>query len=292
MYPIENNEGSTLMFNNGRLPILFKLITILILLLTAFGGTASAPANEPVAELESVQQQDAAVEEHTDDHDGEESHPPETEADDEAHAEEQAGDEGHAAAESPITGLRTFVIVPEESQASYLVDEEFLENALSKLGIEAGQNDVVGTTPEVSGQLQLNLDDLSAVLGENEFAVDLSQLTSDQDRRDNWIRENGPTFDRFPMATFTATAVSGLPDNYDEGQEIQFQVSGDLTVHEVTLPVTFDVTATLQDDTLTGVLETRRLMSDFGIDPPAFAGTLTVADEFGIRVEFTAREES
>lgn len=182
--------------------------------------------------------------------------------------------------------------MPEESQASYLVDEEFLENALSKLGIEAGQNDVVGTTPEVSGQLQLNLDDLSAVLGENEFAVDLSQLTSDQDRRDNWIRENGPTFDRFPMATFTATAVSGLPDNYDEGQEIQFQVSGDLTVHEVTLPVTFDVTATLQDDTLTGVLETRRLMSDFGIDPPAFAGTLTVADEFGIRVEFTAREES
>ena len=280
------------MFNNGRLPILFTLITILILLLTACGGTASAPANEPVAELESVQQQDAAVEEHTDDHDGEESHPPETEAEDEAHAEEQAGDEGHAAAESPITGLRTFVIVPEESQASYLVDEEFLENALSKLGIEAGQNDVVGTTPEVSGQLQLNLDDLSAVLGENEFAVDLSQLTSDQDRRDNWIRENGPTFDRFPMATFTATAVSGLPDNYDEGQEIQFQVSGDLTVHEVTLPVTFDVTATLQDDTLTGVLETRRLMSDFGIDPPEFAGTLTVADEFGIRVEFTAREES
>ncbi|UCC53705.1 MAG: YceI family protein [Anaerolineaceae bacterium] len=284
MYPIENNEGSTLMFNNGRLPILFTLIIILVLLLSACGGTVAAPANEPVAETESVQQQDAAVAEHTDDQDGEESHPPETEAEDE--------DEDRAAAESPITGLRTFVIVPEESQASYLVDEEFLENALSKLGIEAGQKDVVGTTPEVSGQLQLNLEDLSAVLGENEFAVDLSQLTSDQDRRDNWIRENGPTFDRFPMATFTATAVSGLPDNYDEGQEIQFQVSGDLTVHEVTLPVTFDVTATLQDDTLTGVLETRRLMSDFGIDPPAFAGTLTVADEFGIRVEFTAREQS
>lgn len=272
------------MFNNGRLPILFTLIIILVLLLSACGGTVAAPANEPVAETESVQQQDAAVAEHTDDQDGEESHPPETEAEDE--------DEDRAAAESPITGLRTFVIVPEESQASYLVDEEFLENALSKLGIEAGQKDVVGTTPEVSGQLQLNLEDLSAVLGENEFAVDLSQLTSDQDRRDNWIRENGPTFDRFPMATFTATAVSGLPDNYDEGQEIQFQVSGDLTVHEVTLPVTFDVTATLQDDTLTGVLETRRLMSDFGIDPPAFAGTLTVADEFGIRVEFTAREQS
>jgi hypothetical protein len=30
-------------------------------------------------------------------------------------------------------------------------------------------------------------------------------------------------------------------------------------------------------------------MSDFGIEPLNFANTLTVEDEFGIRVEFTAK---
>ena len=37
-----------------------------------------------------------------------------------------------------------------------------------------------------------------------------------------------------------------------------------------------------------GTLTTRKLISDWGIEPPAFANTLTVADEFGIQVEFTA----
>jgi hypothetical protein len=31
-------------------------------------------------------------------------------------------------------------------------------------------------------------------------------------------------------------------------------------------------------------------MSSFGITPPNFANTLTVADEFGIEVQITARE--
>jgi polyisoprenoid-binding protein YceI len=193
--------------------------------------------------------------------------------------------------EPPDTGMQTFVIIPAESRASYQVDEEFLENALSKLGIEAGQKDVVGSTQVVEGQIQLNPDDLSAALGENSFTVDLSTLESDQDRRDKWIRENGPAFDKFPMATFTATSISGLPDSYNEGEEIRFQVNGDLTVRDVKVPVTFDAAATLQGDILSGVLITRGLISDFGIDPPAFAKTLTVADDLGIQVEFTAKRE-
>jgi polyisoprenoid-binding protein YceI len=187
--------------------------------------------------------------------------------------------------------MQTFVIVPAESRASYVVDEEFLELSLSKLGIDAGSNDTVGSTHAVEGQIDLNLDDLSAALGENSFSVDLSTLESDQDRRDTWIRENGPSFNRFPMAYFTATSLSGLPDSYQEGEEIQFQVDGDLTIHEVTVPVTFDATATLEGDTLTGVLVTQSLISNFGIEPPSFARTLTVADEFGIQVEFTAHKQ-
>ena len=236
---------------------LFISVAFLSLLLAACGGSADqnqSETNEPAA----------------------------------AEVEAEAPAEQAEQAEPSAAGMQTFVIVPAESRASYLVDEEFLENALSKLGIEAGRKDVIGSTQVIEGQIQLNPDDLSAPLGENSFTVDLSTLESDQDRRDKWIRENGPTFDRFPEATFTATSITGLPDSYNEGEELRFQLSGDLTIHEVKVPVTFEGAAKIEGDTLSGVLTMRSLLTDFGIEPPAFAKTLTVADDLGIQVEFTA----
>lgn len=196
-----------------------------------------------------------------------------------------------AAAGAPVAGQRTFVIVPAESKASYLVDEEFFAGALSKLGIAAGLADVIGSTQEIEGRLTLNLDDLSAPLGENTFTVRMNTFTTDQKDRDKWIRENGPRFNDYPLATFTATSIEGAPAAYNEGDEVSFKLSGDLTIREITRPVTFDVTATLRGDTLTGVATTRLKMSDFGIEPPNFANTLTVADEFGIEVQITAKAE-
>ena len=77
----------------------------------------------------------------------------------------------------------------------------------------------------------------------------------------------------------------------NEGDEVSFKLVGDLTIREVTQPATFDVTATLVGDTLTGVAKASAKMSDFGIDPPNFANTLTVADGFGMEVAFTAKAE-
>jgi polyisoprenoid-binding protein YceI len=208
-------------------------------------------------------------------------------------ADSESQQEASTAAETEENvsgGMRTFVIVPEESQASYLADEEFFEDALAKYGINAGQNHVIGSTQVIEGQFQINPNEMSNLLGENSFTVDLRTLQTDQERRDNYILDNGPAFNRFPEARFNATKISGLPATYVEGEEIQFDLSGDLAVRNVTVPVTFEVTATLEGDTLTGVAETRQLMSSFDIEPLSFVRTLTVADEFGIRVEFTARE--
>lgn len=193
------------------------------------------------------------------------------------------------AAAPTAAGLRTFVIDPAASTASYLANEEFFGGALEKFGIPAGLNDVVGSTQEIAGQLQLNLDDLAAALGDNSFTVKMNTFTTDQPFRDNWIREQGPRFNDFPLATFIATAIEGAPASYTDGQEVTFKLVGDLTVREIAQPATFDVTAKLAGDTLTGTATTRFKLSGFGIEPPSFANTLTVADEFGIEVKFTAR---
>jgi len=188
-------------------------------------------------------------------------------------------------------GMRTFVIVPEQSKASYLVDEEFFAGALAKLGINAGKAKVTGSTQAIAGQLQLNLADLANALGDNTFTVQMNTLVTNQAPRDKWIRENGPNFNAHPVATFKASALQAVPATYTDGTEVNFKLVGDLTVREQTKPATFDVKAKLAGDTLTGVATTRLKMSDFGIDPPNFANTLTVADEFGIEVQFTAKEQ-
>lgn len=190
--------------------------------------------------------------------------------------------------ESSTAGMRTFVIDPERSSASYIVDEEFLPDALSKLGIEVGRQDTIGVTPAIEGQLELNLADLSDPLGENVFRADLSQLKSDQNRRDGWLQDRGPQFSKFPNAEFVATSVENAPESYAEGEEVTFQLAGDMTVRDVTKPATFEVTAKLEGDTLTGTAVATLLLSDFGIEPPDFANTLRVKDEFQVKVDFVA----
>lgn len=190
-----------------------------------------------------------------------------------------------------VSGEHLYVIVPDESTASYIVHEEFFSGALEKLGIEVGKQDIVGSTNEIEGQLSLNLDDLSAALGENRIAVNLPTLETEEADRDQWLRNNGLESLQFPTAEFVASAIEGAPTAYADGDEANFKLIGTLTVRDVAQPATFDVTARLVGNTIQGVATADLLMSSFGIDPPNFANTLTVQDNFSVRVEFVAREE-
>lgn len=188
-------------------------------------------------------------------------------------------------------GEQTYVIDASASTAYYIVQEEFFADALSKYGIPAGLGDTIGSTQAIEGSFTLNWSDLSATLGENTFSVDLSTLSSDQGLRDGWMRTSGPNFGRYPDAIFVASSIEGAPDSYTLGEEVTFNMVGELTVREITQPATFVVTAALANGVVTGVADANVTMSDFGIDPPNFANTLTVADDFVIRVEFTARAQ-
>ena len=244
------------------------IMTAALLLLAACAGGSSAPADEAPSAAPPAAEEESAAE-------------PETESS--AEADSAAETDAATAA-----GMRTFVVVPEESKASYLVDEEFFAGALEKLGIAAGEYDVVGSTQEIEGELSLNLAEAS--IGPSEFRVNIATLSTDQNRRDRWIRENrdGPQLQDHPLALFSATAVENAPEDYVEGTEATFQLLGDMTIRDVTQPVVFDVTATLEGESITGTAIAAMKLTDFGIDPPSFANTLTVADDFFVQVDFTA----
>jgi polyisoprenoid-binding protein YceI len=207
-------------------------------------------------------------------------------------AEPETPPESEAAPEDEAAGPRTFVVVPEESEVSYEVDEEFFSGALDSLGIVAGLTKTIGKTSDINGSLTIDFSASPPQLVSGEFAVDISTLSSDQSRRDNQIRQRYLESSRFPIASFVASQIQNAPDSYADGQPVTFQLAGDLTVREITQPVVFDVEATLQEDTISGEATTLIKMSDFGVTPPEFANVFTVADDTVIRIMLNAVEQA
>lgn len=181
----------------------------------------------------------------------------------------------------PEGGLQTFRIIPGESEVIYEVGEVFL-NQDGAFAI------AVGVTTELNGEILVDRDNpQNSTIGT--MSVDVSQFESDNQRRDNAIRERFLQSAQYPIVEFAPQEIEGLPESYDQGQEISFQVSGDLTIREVTKPVTFEVKMVGNGDTITGEATTTILMSDYGFGPISIAGILNTEDEVKVKVVFVAR---
>ncbi len=173
-----------------------------------------------------------------------------------------------------------FRIVPGESRVTYEVAETFLDGNRFNVAI--------GSTGGVEGEITIDPDNVpAATIGT--ISVDISQFTSDNNRRDNALRDRFLESATFPVATFEPTQIEGLPESYTEGESVSFQVTGDLTVRETTRQVTFDVTVSGTPDELTGEAGTTILMSDFGVGPISIAGILNTEDEVKLSFTFVAR---
>lgn len=186
--------------------------------------------------------------------------------------------------------LRTFVIIPEESKASYTVEEEFLAGALGPLGIEAGFNTAFGWTRNIEGQLSLDFSQVPPLVGESAFVVNIRTLSSDQDRRDEYIQRNFLQSNLFPLAEFVIMALENFPADAQEGEVIAFTLVGEMTIREITQPFSFEVEAILEGGVLSGTAISLLTMTDFGFDPPSIGGILTASDPALITLEFTMQE--
>lgn len=182
----------------------------------------------------------------------------------------------------PLAGaLERFVIVPSESSARYRVGETFFTNNRF--------NVAVGTTRAISGEIFVDRRRLAnSRLGL--VVVDISQLTSDQARRDRAIRDRWLESARYPRAEFRVDRIEGLPESYREGETVPVTLHGRLTVREVERPVTFVGSMVLAGDTLRGTATTTIRMTDFGFDPPSILGMLRAENEVQIEVDIVARQ--
>ncbi len=176
--------------------------------------------------------------------------------------------------------ITLYRIDPEQSSATYSVQETFLE--------DARVTTAEGTTNAVAGEVRVNAGDFGrSQVGE--IVVDISQLESDEPRRDNAIRRRWLESAKYPEATFANAVISGGPNSVTPGQPFMFQMTGNMTIREATRKHTWNVTATIEDNVLRGEATTKLRMSDYGVDPPNIGGFVAVEDELTLTLNIVAQ---
>jgi polyisoprenoid-binding protein YceI len=179
------------------------------------------------------------------------------------------------------TAPTSFVIDAAQSVATFEIDEV----------LRGDPNRVVGTTSELAGQVAVDPNDLASAQF-SQIVVNARTFETDSGNRDRQIR--GPVIldsasDEFEFIILDVTSVDGLSGVATAGNAMTFTITGDLTIRGTTQPVTFDVTATMVDDsTIEGSASATVLRSDFGIGIPSVPFVADVGDEVGLRLDFVA----
>lgn len=172
---------------------------------------------------------------------------------------------------------QVYRIAAAKSKATYNVKEVLAGNSQT----------AVGATSAIAGDILVdtNQPDNSKV---GEIVIDISQFTSDNSQRDNALRRQWLESSKYPTATLKNATLSGLPAIFSKDTEFSFKVTGDLTVHGTTKPVTFDAKATLKDDGLYVTATTGFKMSSFNISPPEMTGFLKAEDDVVLKLDLVA----
>ena len=175
-----------------------------------------------------------------------------------------------------MAGAR-WVVAETGNEARYLVREQLA-------GLEF-PNDAIGRTSGVSGAIVFGPSG-SVDASASRIEIDLATLESDEGRRDNYLRRNTLNTEEHPKATFTPTAIRGLPSPLPTSGEATFELVGDFTVRGTTRPVTWTATATFEGGTITGLAKTQFTFEEMGLTKPSLARLLSVADEIRLEYDF------
>lgn len=194
---------------------------------------------------------------------------------------------GAASTATTVTGAAAggtvYTIVPGQSVARYRAHER-----LASLNLPS---EAVGQTGQVSGNVAFSA--AGAIDSTNsKITVDLSTLTSDKSMRDNYIKQNTLQTATYPDAIFVPTAVQGLTWPLPVSGQSTVTLDGNLTVHGVTKPTTWQGTVTFGPDQVQGTATTTVTFEDFGMKPPKTRIALSVEDQLTLELDFVMKPQS
>ncbi len=175
-------------------------------------------------------------------------------------------------------GPVVYTLVQQDSEVRFIIDEV----------LNGAPKTVFGITDQVSGEIALDwANPASSQIGT--ILVNARTLTTDNDFRNRAIKNQILVTDTYEFITFVPRQITGLPAAVSLNEPYEFQITGDLTVRDVTREVVFDaIVVPVSATSLEGSAATTILYADYGITIPQARSVTSVSDEVRLEIEFVA----
>lgn len=130
-----------------------------------------------------------------------------------------------------------------------------------------------GVVPLKESKLTIKDNKLSGMV-----VVDISKLDSGIELRDTHLKDKYLHTAKFPIATLT------IKDQAISASSSSHKITGELTFHNVTKPISFDANVSLENNVVKLKSDLSFLLTDFNVELPSFQG-ITAADKVKLNVE-------
>jgi len=148
-------------------------------------------------------------------------------------------------------------------------------------------SEAIGETSDVTGTIIFNVN--GSVLSEaSVLTVGVDGLTSDESRGEGFLRRSSIQTSRFPDATFSINGTEGLDGPLPSEGSVSFTLLGNMTIRDVSKPVTLDAEAQFTGDSITATASTVITFDQFEMSKPSLAFILSVEGEIRLELDIQA----
>lgn len=116
--------------------------------------------------------------------------------------------------------------------------------------------------------------------------MDVASIETDSGNRDNYFRSQAMQADQYPTAEFVLTEPISIPDGPITGEPIPITAAGEMTIRDVTQPVTADLEVVFEGSGVRVVGSIPVTFTDFGVEAPSL-GFVEVEDQGAIELDLT-----
>ena len=180
---------------------------------------------------------------------------------------------------APIPANLHFTVAPTGNEARYLVRETLVGHDLP--------SDAVGKAHDITGMIVVKPNG-TIVSDSSRITINVQTMKSDKSARDKTLKTQSIETDKYPTIDFVPTSITGLtakPGTTDT----TFMVTGNLTVHGGTHPLTWTVVAHSAGNDVLGTAKTKFTFDQMGLTPPhkpILSIALGVADTIRLEYDF------
>lgn len=176
------------------------------------------------------------------------------------------------------SAIYVFSIDPAESEVRFTLGEL----------LRGAPNTVVGSTNQVAGEIAIDSNALTNTRV-GIVRVNARTLETDSDLRDRAIRNRILNSNEFEFISFTPTDIQNLPTGGEFGDSFEIQITGDLTLRNITAQETFEVSVTpISETRIEGYGKATVSRSTYNLTIPSVRDVAEVDEDVILEIEFVA----